>query len=153
MGSRSQSTKKHWWNTEEFCLILHLKCITTSLNYCMGISSMQSKQAESFAKDTLSCVLNVVQVWKLLSFTCELLYIVFVSYGISVSSSALMSYCKMDMCSDQSRHKKFSDCVWTTGHQCFPSLSPLGACKNVCQAVWQYLQAFAAAAHHFAIFS
>lgn len=62
MGSRSQSTKKHWWNTEEFCLILQWKCITTSLNYCMGISSMQFKQAESFPKDTLSCV---VQMWKL----------------------------------------------------------------------------------------
>lgn len=45
----------------------------------------------------------------LLSFTCELLYIVFVSYGISVSSSALMSYCKMGMCSDQARHKRNSD--------------------------------------------
>lgn len=78
----------------------------------MGISSMQFKQAESFAKGTLS---YVVQMWKLLSFTCELLYTVFLSYGISVSSSVLMKYCKMGMCSDQASHKKFSDVLHVAG--------------------------------------
>lgn len=73
---------------------------------------MQFKQAESFGKDTLS---YVVEMWKLLSYTCELFYIVFVSYSISVSSSALISYCKMGMCSDRARHKKISDVLHVAG--------------------------------------
>lgn len=102
----------------------------------MGISSMQFKQAESFAKETLSYVL---QMWKVLSFTCELLYIVFVSYGISTSNSVLMSYCKMGMFSDQASHKKFSDVLHVAG----VLLEPQDSNALLLPVLWEPVKMFA----------